>query len=217
MGPIYNVLVTRHHGRNGIEVLIDSLASDGSKSWVVIRRGVGLCVTELPTECTRSMHADICAGVNAAQSAERPAIDMAQHAQSQARPLADLGMPNVCRLLYGSGTVFLAWMKWCRSFLRFGSGRSLSYFIHFQCELKTNAFIGIHRCKTPRDFVNSLPAGPSTTEEHCLMNGTDRIRSEYCLGRNNRMKYMRSMQGHSRGVLIQPKLQNNVENTLRMD
>ena len=84
MGPIYNVLVTRHHGRNGIEVLIDSLASDGSKSWVVIRRGVGLCVTELPTECTRSMHADICAGVNAAQSAERPAIDMAQHAQSSA-------------------------------------------------------------------------------------------------------------------------------------
>ena len=52
MGPIYNVLVTRHHGRHGIEVLMDSLASDGSKSWVVISKGVGRCVTELSTECT---------------------------------------------------------------------------------------------------------------------------------------------------------------------
>ena len=36
LGPIYNVLRTRHYGRYGIEVLIDSLTNDGSQSWVVI-------------------------------------------------------------------------------------------------------------------------------------------------------------------------------------
>ena len=43
------------------------------------------------------------------------------------------------------------------------------------------------------------------------MNGTATIRFVYCLDRSNRIRYMRSLQGHSGGVLVDPKLQNNVE------
>ena len=43
-----------------------------------------------------------------------------------------------------------------------------------------------------------------------LENGTDKIRFEYCLDRNRQIQYMRSVQSHSAGLGIDPKLQNNV-------
>ena len=39
-GPIHGSRVSLQFGRNGIEVLIDSASGDGSKSWVVISRGL---------------------------------------------------------------------------------------------------------------------------------------------------------------------------------
>ena len=46
---------------------------------------------------------------------------------------------------------------------------------------------------------------------HCLMNGTIRIRVVYCLVRNCWIRSIRSVLGHSRGVLIGPKLQKNAQ------
>ena len=45
--------------------------------------------------------------------------------------------------------------------------------------------------------------------KRCLGNVTDKIRFEYCLDRIRQIQYMRSVQGHSAGHHIDPKLQNN--------
>ena len=72
IGPIYDVHVTRHYGRYGVEVLIDSLGSDESKSWVVMGRGVVRYATELSTECTWFMHPDTRVCESEAHSTEKP-------------------------------------------------------------------------------------------------------------------------------------------------
>ena len=92
---IHHLLVTRQNGRCGIDVLIDSLANDGSRSWAVIRRGVGSHVTERSTECTQWMHADTSSGVTAVWSTGRPEADGTR------RPLKrttsqQLGMTDAC-------------------------------------------------------------------------------------------------------------------------
>ena len=49
------------------------------------------------------------------------------------------------------------------------------------------------------------------------MNGTDKIPLEYCLDQNNRVKHLRSVQGDSCGVHINPKLQEQCVDALRID
>ena len=63
--------------------LMDSLANDGSQSWVVISRGVDRYVTELSTACTQSMRPNVHACVSTAHSTGRPVADMTGHAQSK--------------------------------------------------------------------------------------------------------------------------------------
>ena len=48
--PVLEVAATNHNGRCGIEIKIDSLRSDKSKSWVVISRGTNKYVTEMSEE-----------------------------------------------------------------------------------------------------------------------------------------------------------------------
>ena len=76
IGQVHHLLVTRQCGRCGIDVLIGTLANDGSSSWVVISRGVDSCVTERSTECTQWMHAYTSAGVTAVWSTRRPVVDI---------------------------------------------------------------------------------------------------------------------------------------------
>ena len=45
----------------------------------------------------------------------------------------------------------------------------------------------------------------------CPMNGTDKIWFEYCLDQHGQNRYMRSIQSHSGGVDIDPKLQDKVQ------
>ena len=42
-----------HHGRNGIEIRIDSVLDDGSQSWIVISSGMNKYVTEMPKRKSR--------------------------------------------------------------------------------------------------------------------------------------------------------------------
>ena len=53
IGPVLEVLVTKHFDRDGIGMKIDSLVNDVTQSWVVISRDVEKYVTELPL-ATRS-------------------------------------------------------------------------------------------------------------------------------------------------------------------
>ena len=53
IGTAMGVLVTNQFDRYGVEIKIDSLANDGSQSWVVISRGVERYVTEIFLDCTR--------------------------------------------------------------------------------------------------------------------------------------------------------------------
>ena len=45
----------------------------------------------------------------------------------------------------------------------------------------------------------------------CLENGSDKIRFEDCFAKSHQVQYTRSVQGHSGGTRIGPKLQNNVQ------
>ena len=45
----------------------------------------------------------------------------------------------------------------------------------------------------------------------CLMNGTDNVLFECCLHQQCRIGYLRPIQGHPRGIIIDPKLQKNVK------
>ena len=81
IGPFRDVLVTGQYGRYGIEVLIDSSAKDGSQGWVVLCRSVDRDVTELSTECTQPMHADI--NANMAQRAQSSAASQSNSADER--------------------------------------------------------------------------------------------------------------------------------------
>ena len=53
-GPIFDAKITLHYGRFGVEVQSDSVSGDGTKSWVVISRGVGRYVTkDAKSPCTQ--------------------------------------------------------------------------------------------------------------------------------------------------------------------
>ena len=64
--------------------------------------------------------------------------------------------------------------------------------------------------KTSKDSKNELPGGPLKIGKFCSMSTTDRSRFEKCLEQFDRLRYMRALQGYSGGVLIDPKLKNNV-------
>ena len=48
IGPVLEVAVSSHLGRYGIKMKIVSMQNDGSKSWVVISRGMNKYVTDMP-------------------------------------------------------------------------------------------------------------------------------------------------------------------------
>ena len=54
--PVLDVKVTNYMERVGIEIKTDSLQTDGSRSWIVISRGINKYVTELPEENEKPIH-----------------------------------------------------------------------------------------------------------------------------------------------------------------
>ena len=54
--PIHDARISLHYGRYGIEVQIDFVSGDGSKSWAVISRGLDRCVTEISAGCKQFMY-----------------------------------------------------------------------------------------------------------------------------------------------------------------
>ena len=56
--PVHDVVATVQYGGYGVEVEMDSLAKDGSQSWVVISRSVERYVTKLYLDCTEPMQVD---------------------------------------------------------------------------------------------------------------------------------------------------------------
>ena len=59
IGPALDVLVTKRYGRYRVEIKIDSLAKDGSQSWVCISSVVERHLTELSLDCTEPIGVDI--------------------------------------------------------------------------------------------------------------------------------------------------------------
>ena len=59
----------------GIEVLIESVSNNVSRSWVVISRGVEMYVTEPSVECKQSMYPDAVPVPNESLSTEQTATD----------------------------------------------------------------------------------------------------------------------------------------------
>ena len=55
IGPAWEVAVTHHQERCGIEIMIQSLLNDGTCSWVMIVNGINKDVTEM-TEETQNEH-----------------------------------------------------------------------------------------------------------------------------------------------------------------
>ena len=46
-------------------------------------------------------------------------------------------------------------------------------------------------------FTDNIAIWTLEEWQDCLMCGTDKIRFEYCLGQHGRIRYLRSIQGHS--------------------
>ena len=70
--------VIPQYSRFGVGVLSDSLAFDGSKSWVVMSKGVDRYVTELSTEWTQSVYPDAGAHVHEVSSTEQSVASIEQ-------------------------------------------------------------------------------------------------------------------------------------------
>ena len=64
---------------------------------------------------------------------------------------------------------------------------------------------------------NRLRSGFLEKWTSCLMHGTDKIRFKNCFDTKNRMQYMSSVQRHSGGFLVDPKLQSKCANSSGMD
>ena len=87
-----------HYGRYGIEVQIDSLSENGSKSWVVISGRVDRYVIELSVECKQSMYPETVAPQNASSSTEQSVAEMAlitPRFKAPRKRLADANSPPV--------------------------------------------------------------------------------------------------------------------------
>ena len=75
-GPIHDAMISLQCGRYGIEAQIDSLSGDGSKSWVVISRGLDTHVSEMSVGCKQSMYIETATQQDARSGAERSVADM---------------------------------------------------------------------------------------------------------------------------------------------
>ena len=106
---------------------------------------------------------------------------------SQAPHLTAVGMTDRFLLFNESGKTFPVWTKSCHSD---PISKRQNQTWHFQ---------GFHEQIDSWSFGN---------RKNCLMNGTDKIRFEYCLGQNH------PIPGHSEGVHIGPRLQINVQKYL---
>ena len=50
IGPVLNVAVSYHQGRHGVEIMINCLFGDGTRSWVRIVNRINKYVTEMSEE-----------------------------------------------------------------------------------------------------------------------------------------------------------------------
>ena len=77
-GPMYDAQVIVHQRTCGIDVLIESVSNNGSRTWVVISRGVDRFsyVAELLVECNQSMYTDAVLVQNESFSTEHSVLDM---------------------------------------------------------------------------------------------------------------------------------------------
>ena len=80
--PAHDVQVSLRYSRFGLEVLVDYLESDGSKSSVVKSRGVDRYVTELWTECTQFMSPDAGAHAKEVSGTEQSVASLEQRTSS---------------------------------------------------------------------------------------------------------------------------------------
>ena len=73
---IHHAIIALHFERYGIDVQIDFVIEDGSKSWVVISRGLDRGVVDISEGCKQSMHPQTAAQQDKSSSAERSVADM---------------------------------------------------------------------------------------------------------------------------------------------
>ena len=203
IGPMYDVLVTRQHGRYRTEVMIYSLAKDGSTSQVVISRSADGYVRELSMGCTQPTYAD-CSAVNSG----KPDAYITQREQSKPvyNNTDDRDIPTVnrrCQHVPGEDRVSLG----CPAI-----SMRMTFLLPNAVNLPEQH--GRIHWETAIQNVQGVPEQNVSwnfeERKNCLINGTDNIRCESCLDQNNRIRYMWSVQGHSRGVQKGPTLQNNV-------
>ena len=84
-GPIHNAMISSQYGLCGIEVQIDSVSGDGSKSLVVISRGLHRSNTEITAGCKQSMHPETATQQDASPSSEKSVADVSSATRSKVK------------------------------------------------------------------------------------------------------------------------------------
>ena len=105
IGPIRDMLVTRQYGPYGVQVLIDSLAHDLSKSWVFISRGVERYVTELSTKRTHPCT------LTSVQTVRGDPQRTWRNGHNQVPHLTALGRTGIFLSISGNGSISFVWIK----------------------------------------------------------------------------------------------------------
>ena len=84
-GPSMMHKVSWQSGRYGIEVLNDFVSGDGSKSWVVIGRGLQRYVTEISANGKQYIFAETATRQDAGSGSERSAADVSFATRSKVK------------------------------------------------------------------------------------------------------------------------------------
>ena len=172
-----------------IEIKIDSLAGVGSTSRVVISRGVESYVTEFSFGYTESMNVD----ASTLGTGQPPAFLRWQTQRNTASSnKKEKDALSSCLPIS---------KKMAQLLRHFAKHREEDEAVPWR-ELKTHV----------EGFRDKISTETFDDGKDCLKYGTDNIRFENCPDQVNRKTYLRSMQGRSERVRINPKLQNNVRN-----
>ena len=202
IGPVLEVLIKVQFGRYGIEIKIDSLAGDGSKSWVVISRGVERFVTELSPDCTEPMNVD-----TTTLGPGQPDAFLSWQAQrTTTSKEKDEHIPINQRNwghIFGVDKVLSS----C-----FPISKKMSQLLrHFQRHREEDGAVPWRQLmKHFQGFRDRVSTWTFEDWQDCVKYGTDKIRFEYCLDQHGRITYWRSIQDHSGGVRVDPTLRTNV-------
>ena len=197
------VAISYHQGKHGVEIRINSLSKDGSRSWIRNSDGLNRFVRDL-TEKVR-----VCENEqNTSTGTEKPV------AKSRPKQVSTPSSSSTAM------TIPIHLGKWID--VELGTQNSRSYEVakkmhtslrHEPLPSEGDCAIEFRRLKLkfPSIFSTSPHWSIRSWKSHLERSGGDKKRFQYCADiHDDAILYLRAIQGHSGGNPIDPPLQDNV-------